>query len=118
LQTRPWTTDGTLPNISAVLPEESAPAADRSVGCLALFVWSCFGAPGTAALVAETLFRTLGLTSWTLIIGTLALVGLIGWLVFRSCRFGSARALVYTIVSLAVAVGLFALWAHSASGSL
>lgn len=101
-----------------MLPEESAAAAARSVGCLALFVWSCFGAPGAAFLVAEGLYRTLGLTNWTLILGTFALVGVIGWLVFRSSRLGPVRAVVYTIASLAFVGGVFALWAHSVTGNL
>jgi hypothetical protein len=75
-------------------------------------LWSCFGAPGAAWLVAEGLYRTFGITRGTLALATLPVVGVISWLVFRSCRFGPVRALLYTLVSLAMVGGLFVLLAY------
>jgi hypothetical protein len=53
-----------------------------------------------------------GITRGALFIAVLPVVGVISWLVYRSCRFGPRRALLYTLVSLAVVSGLFELLAY------
>jgi hypothetical protein len=94
------------------------PQQDQSIGCLALFLWSAIGEPGTAFLTAEAFFRVLDLTGESLLMATVALVGTTSWLVYRACGFDPVRSISYALISYLPGALLFALYAHSVSRSL